>query len=102
MTLQGREREREAPVKRLMGLVLVVVVMALAPVAAAQSEDPAVNAYGGVAGEIQGTLDEPATEETQTVGTLPFTGLDLALAGGAGILLLGLGFGLRRASRNTA
>jgi hypothetical protein len=89
-------------VKRLMGLVLVVVVMALAPVAAAQSEDPAVSAYGGVAGEIQGTLDEPATAETQTVGTLPFTGLDLALAGGAGVLLLGLGFGLRRASRNTA
>lgn len=88
--------------KRLIGLVMVIVVMALAPVAAAQSEDPAVNAYGGVAGEIQGTLDEPATEETQTVGTLPFTGLDLALAGGAGILLLGLGIGLRRASRNTA
>jgi len=89
-------------VKRLMGLILVVVVMALAPVAAAQSEDPTVSAYGGVAGEIQDTLDQPATEETQTVGSLPFTGLDLAVAGSAGILLLGLGFGLRRASRDTA
>jgi hypothetical protein len=102
MAHRADKREREAPVKRLIGLVMVVVVMALAPVAAAQGEDPAVTAYGGVAGEIQDTLDEPATEETQTVGTLPFTGLDLALAGGAGILLLGLGFGLRRASRNTA
>lgn len=93
---------KEAPVRRLIGLIVVVLVVMLAPAAAAQSEDPAVTAYGGVAGEIQGTLDEPATEETQTVGTLPFTGLDLALAGGAGVLLLGLGFGLRRASRNTA
>lgn len=88
--------------RRLIGLMMVVLVVTLAPVAAAQSGDPTGSAYGGVAGEIQGTLDEPATEETQTVGTLPFTGLDLALAGGAGVLLLGLGFGLRRASRNTA
>ncbi len=88
---------------RLIGLIVVVLVVTLAPAAAAQSDDPAVSAYGGVAGEIQGTLDAPrATEETQTVGSLPFTGLDLALAGGAGVLLLGLGFGLRRASRNTA
>jgi hypothetical protein len=90
-------------VKRLIGLVLVVLVVMLAPAAAAQSEDPTVGAYGGLAGEIQGPLDEPgATETTRTIGTLPFTGVDLALAGGAGILLLGLGFGLRRASRNSA
>lgn len=88
--------------KRLIGLVVVVVMLALVPIASAQSEDPTVSAYGGVAGEIQDTLDQPATEETQTVGILPFTGLDLALAGGAGFLLVGLGFGLRRASRNTA
>lgn len=85
--------------KRLIGIVMVVLVVTLAPAAAAQ--DPTVKGYGGVAGEVQGTLDEPTTEETRTVGTLPFTGLDLALAGGAGILLVGLGFGLRQASRKS-
>jgi hypothetical protein len=90
-------------VKRLIGLMLVVVMVMLAPAAAAQSSDPTVDAYGGVAGDIQDTLNPPpAVEETQTVGTLPFTGLDLALAGGAGVLLLALGFGLRRASRNAS
>jgi hypothetical protein len=102
MNFRAEYEEREAPVKRLIGLVLVVVMLAVVPIASAQSEDPTVSAYGGVAGEIQDTLDQPATEETQTVGILPFTGLDLALAGGAGILLVGLGFGLRRASRTTA
>lgn len=83
--------------KRLIGIVMLVLVVMLVPAAAAQ--DPTVRGYGGVAGEIQGTLDEPATTEVQSVGTLPFTGLDLAFAGGAGILLVGLGFGLRQASR---
>jgi hypothetical protein len=102
MKFRAEHEEREAPVKRLIGLVMVVLMMALAPIASAQGEDPTVSAYGGVAGEIQDTLDQPATEETQTVGILPFTGLDLALASGAGVLLLGLGYGLRRASRDTA
>lgn len=33
---------------------------------------------------------------------LPFTGLDLGLVAGGGILLLGLGFGVRRVSREPA
>jgi len=90
-------REREASVKRLMGLIMIVLAVMLVPAAAAQ--DPTVKAYGGVAGEVQGSLDEPATSETGTLGTLPFTGLDLAFAGGAGILLVGLGYGLRQAAR---
>jgi hypothetical protein len=93
----GNEREREASVKRLFGLITIVLVLTLVP--AAIAADPTVRAYGGVAGEVQGSLDEPATSETGTLGTLPFTGLDLAFAGGAGILLVGLGFGLRQAAR---
>ena len=83
--------------KRLFGLIMIILVVTLVP--AALAADPTVKAYGGVAGEVQGSLDEPATSEPGTLGTLPFTGLDLAFAGGAGILLVGLGFGLRQAAR---
>ena len=83
--------------KRLFGLIIIILVVTVVP--AALAADPTVKAYGGVAGEVQGSLDEPATSETGTLGTLPFTGLDLAFAGGAGILLVGLGFGLRQAAR---
>ena len=95
----GRTREREASMKRLIGLITIVLAVMLVPVALAA--DPTVKAYGGVAGEVQGTLDKPATSETATLGTLPFTGLDLAFAGGAGILLVGLGYGLRQAARKS-
>jgi len=86
--------------KRLIGLITIVLAVMLVPVALAAA-DPTVKAYGGVAGEVQDTLDKPATSETATLGTLPFTGLDLAFAGGAGILLVGLGYGLRQAARKS-
>lgn len=85
--------------KRLLCLITIVLAVMLVP--AAVAADPTVKAYGGVAGEVQGSLDKPATSETGTVGTLPFTGLDLAFAGGAGILLVGLGYGLRQAARKS-
>lgn len=86
-------------VKRLMGLIVIVLAVMLVP--AAVAADPNVKAYGGVAGEVQSSLDKPGTSQTGTLGTLPFTGLDLAFAGGAGILLVGLGFGLRQAARKS-
>ncbi len=37
--------------------------------------------------------------ETHRHGTLPFTGMDISLAGIAGVVLVGMGVGIRRLSR---
>jgi hypothetical protein len=58
------------------------------------------NPYQGAGGEVQ---QDVASGGADTVGGLPFTGLDLALIVGAGLLLLIVGFSLRRfAARRTA
>lgn len=50
-----------------------------------------------------GTSDEAATQTTKAKasGSLPFTGLDLALVVAAGGILLALGLGMRRIARQT-
>jgi hypothetical protein len=40
------------------------------------------------------------TTSTSSAGTLPFTGLDVALLAGGGVTLLGAGFVVRRLSRS--
>lgn len=50
---------------------------------------------------VQKTVDQPLAA-TRQVGTLPFTGLDLALLVLGGVLLLMLGFGARRLGRQRA
>ena len=81
--------------KRMIGMMLGSVVLSLAPAASAQ--DPTVGAYGGAAGDVAGALDE-----APVVRTLPFTGLDVALVVGAGLVLVALGVGLRQTARNRA
>ena len=103
-------------------LASLLLVMSLTSVAFAQSS---VDGYtpddGAVQNQIQGTDDTPtapnatedATEPSATPsaatpraatpsndsGSLPFTGLDLALLAGAGAVLLSLGLGMRRLTR---
>jgi hypothetical protein len=58
---------------------------------------------GGLESEIKERIGQPAgVATTKRTGTLPFTGVDLALMAFGGGLLLLLGLGLRRASRNKA
>ena len=99
----------------------LLLVMSLTSVAFAQSS---VDGYtpddGAVQNQIQGD-DGPATEPNVTEdatepgatpssapraatpstdgGSLPFTGLDLALLAGAGVVLLSLGLGMRKLTR---
>ena len=73
-------------------LVCAVAIMALAAGPAfAQTED----AYNGLAGAQQGG---GGGEAADTGGSLPFTGLELALVAIAGAGLLGVGYAVRRAS----
>ena len=98
---------------------LLAVSAMLAPASAfAQGAGPAQDGYDdGIGPQIQEQIDQSgpndspgpstapgndastptaavATEDSS--GELPFTGFDLALVLGAGVLLLGLGFGMRK------
>jgi len=75
---------------------LVTAVVVYAPVALAQQSS--VDGYGGGAGGIQSEVESGGGAG----GSLPFTGLDLGLLIGGGLVLLAVGFGLRRLARGNA
>ncbi len=96
-------------------LAALLVAMSLTSVAFAQSS---VDGYapddGAVQNQIQGNDDSgtpsgtnpstssgttPQATKSSDSGSLPFTGLDLALLAGAGVVLLGLGIGMRQLTR---
>ena len=92
--------------RRLVAILTVVAALALAPAAFAQSTG---TGYGGIAGQTaQGSKDKSgvagnngndgtaATQATSSNGVLAFTGLDLALLAGGGLVLLASGMALSR------
>jgi hypothetical protein len=86
-------------------LLALVLCLAFATTAFGQS---AVDGYNDIGGQVQsdvggsgnGTPPAAATAETSS-GSLPFTGLDVALFAGAGGLLILAGVGMRRLTRST-
>jgi hypothetical protein len=78
-------------ITRLLALAVAIMALAAGP-AFAQTTD----AYNGLAGAQQGGGGDEAAADTG--GSLPFTGLELALVAIAGAGLLGVGFVVRRAS----
>ncbi len=75
----------------LLALSAILLVAVSASTALAGSSG---SVYGGQGGSVQTDIDGGST--------LPFTGLDLGLLAGGAVLLLALGFGLRRFARDRA
>ena len=80
--------------RHFVGLTATVLTLAFA--GSALAADPTVRAYGGEAGAIQRELQDPARDR------LPFTGLDLGLLAGGGVVLLLVGGSLWRLSSDKA
>jgi hypothetical protein len=116
------QRKRAIKVEKATGsirgvciLAAVVAILVLAPAAFAQTTaDPYAGTGGGTAGQVgaggtaggnAGGGGPVASEPTDTDdgGVLAFTGLDVALIAGGGLLLLAGGVGLSRVvARNPA
>lgn len=73
------------------------MVVVLACAAPAFSQSPTEDTHGGLAGSQQG--GGGGVDAADSGGSLPFTGLQIALIAGAGAGVLGMGVALRRASR---
>jgi len=89
-----RKRER---MRYFVGITATVLMLAFAGTALAA--DPTVRAYGGQGGAIQRELQTPPRDRP---GRLPFTGLDLGLLVGGGVVLLLVGGSLWRLSSEKA
>jgi hypothetical protein len=76
----------------------LAMALALASPAFGQSS---VEGYNDNAGQVQSEVNgsPQVAGETSGGGSLPFTGLDVALLAGAGALLAGVGVGMRRLTR---
>ena len=88
--------------------ILIAATVALFSGASVAMADSASDAYGGhergivsiVTLPAQASANGPSSAHAVGIGgSLPFTGLNLALVAGAGIALLGAGVGVRRLSR---
>lgn len=95
--------------KRVAGAMAIAALAVPAP-ALAQTTDPVGPTYGRIGGVTEsdvagggGTAGAraaaPDQGEAGQRGSLPFTGFDVGLAAGAGLLLVLLGFGMRFLAR---
>jgi hypothetical protein len=85
-------------------LVLAVLVLAFVAVPIAAAGSSVLTGYGASSQpvvEVKGAT-ESSKPSSSGPSTLPFTGTDLGVFVVAGVLLVGVGFGLRRLGRNKA
>jgi hypothetical protein len=95
--------------KMVVALSVVIGILALTPAAFAQSSGTGYAGEGGVAGQVSqggegnngggkvaGTTAASQANPPSNNGVLAFTGLDLALIAGGGLLLLAGGVALSR------
>ena len=87
---------------RLSGLVAAVVGSLAVAQTALAGGSSSLDAYGGAAG-VQGKVTHAgALGKVASQGTLPFTGLDIAVFVVVGLVLVGAGLMLRRAGRRAS
>lgn len=78
----------------LSAITMLALFVALAGPAAAQ------NGYNGTGGQVQTQVQDTGSAAADDgSGSLPFTGLDVALLAGAGLVLAGAGIAMRRVTR---
>ena len=82
----------------LSAITILALFVAMAVPAAAQ------NGYSGTGGQVQTQVQDTGSATSGSgsgsdSGSLPFTGLDVALLAGAGLLLAGAGIAMRRVTR---
>jgi|1186.fasta_scaffold91012_2 hypothetical protein len=63
---------------------------------------PRANYHSAVQQQMAGVAGVQATQTPTQSGALPFTGLDVGVVVGVALLLIALGYGLRRAGRSTS
>jgi hypothetical protein len=104
MKRNGRTRNGRLKARSLI-VALVLTVAALTASSAAFAAGSAQHLYGGRGGnvqaDIQGGANDPhgtkgTTASAETPGGLPFTGLDLTLMLGGGLVLIASGAALSR------
>ena len=81
-------------VTTLLAVMALMATMVLPAVASAQG-----TGYSSTAAQVESTVQstpKPAAAQEQQ-GDLPFTGLEVFVVAGAGLALLAMGFGLRKA-----
>ena len=84
--------------------MLAILVLALALAAPAFAQPSSQDGYTDQAGQVQAQVGEESSAPVAVTGSgggggLPFTGLDVALIAGAGVLLVGAGIGMQRLTR---
>lgn len=80
---------------KVLRILVFAVTASLVLAATALAQSPTGQVYGGAAGEAEEQVGA-AGDVAAAGGTLPFTGLDLAVALAAGVVLIAVGFTVRR------
>lgn len=80
-------------------MLTLALTVGVATMASAQTVDGYTNQAGQIQTSVQGATDGTAAAATDSGGSLPFTGLDLALLALAGGALVIVGLGMRSLTR---
>jgi hypothetical protein len=78
-------------------LIFGIVGAAIMAPAALSAGGSSLGTYGGRGATVQGQI-----ESQTTTGALPFTGMDVSLLIAVGLLVVGVGFMIRRLGRDRA
>lgn len=90
--------------KRFAGITVLVLVLTMGLASVAGAQESSKRTYGGdppqsFVGSGGGGDTGGGTADVADPGTLPFTGLDLGLAAGGALLLIGAGAAMAAATR---